>query len=106
LKDLFKQVMNSVGDEGLVTQKKAPAALHYAGPATHWEPGFVNVQIWMVEPMFVSNDQMKACRQNREGFMSMEQGVLLRVFNRAQEVANKRKEEPMDGGEGDDEAEM
>jgi hypothetical protein len=36
----------------------------------------------------------------------MEQGILLRVFNWAQEIVNKRKEEPMDGGKGDDEAEM
>ena len=106
LKGLFKQVTMYVADEGLLVQKKAPAALHYAGPATHREPGFMNVQVWMVDPTLISNDQMKACKQNRGAFMNMEAGVLLRVFTRAQEIAKERKEWPVDGGDGDDEEEM
>ena len=38
--------------------------------------------------------------------MSMEDGVSLRVRNWAQEIANERKEWPMDGGGGYDEAEV
>ena len=106
LKDLFKQVMNSVRDEGLAIQKRSPAAVHYTGPATYRETCFMNVQVWMVDSTFISIDQMKACKQNQGGFMSMAEVELLRLFNRAQEIANERKERVMDGGEGDNEAEM
>ena len=106
MKGLFKQVTVYVADEGLVAQKKAPATLHYSGPATHREPGFMNVQVWMVDPTIISPDQMKSCKQNREAFMNMEEGVLLRVFTKAQEVAKGRKEWSMDGGDGGDEGEM
>ena len=95
-----------VADEGLVAQKKAPAALHYTGPATYREPGLMNVQVWMVDPTLISHDQMRGCKQNRGAFMNMEAGVLLRMFTRAQEIAKERKERPADGGDGDDEGEM
>ena len=44
-------------------------------------------------------------RQSWEVFVSME-GTLVKVFNRAQEIAKDRKERSMDGGDSDDEAEM
>ena len=97
--------MNSAGKEGLVAQKRVPVALHYAGPFTNREPGFMNVQVWMVDPIMVGDDKLKGCRQSREGFVSME-AMLVQVFNRAQEIAKDRKERSMDGGDGDDEAEM
>ena len=91
MKGLFKQVTNSAGKEGLVAQKRVPVALHYAGPFTNQEPGFMNVQAWMVDPITVGDDKLKGCRQSWEGFVSME-GMLVRVFNQAQEIAKERKE--------------
>ena len=88
-----------------MAQKRVPAALHYAGPFTNREPGFINVQAWMVDPIIVGDDKLRGCRQSREGFVDME-GTLVKVFNRAQEIAKERKERSMDGGDGDDEAEM
>lgn len=88
-----------------MAQKRVPVALHYAGPFTNQEPGFMNVQAWMVDPITVGDDKLKGCRQSWEGFVSME-GMLVRVFNQAQEIAKERKEWSMDEGDGDDEAEM
>jgi hypothetical protein len=105
LKCLFKQVASLVADDGPAAQKKAPTVLHYIGPATNREPGFMNVQVWMVNAVIIGN-QVKACKQNREGFGDVEKGVLLRVFTRAQEIVKERKERPTDGGDGDDEGEM
>ena len=65
----------------------------------------MNVQAWMVDPITVGDDKLKGCRQSWEGFVSME-GMLVRVFNQAQEIAKERKEQSMDEGDGDDEAEI
>ena len=88
-----------------MAQKRVLAALHYAGPFTNQEPGFINIQAWMVDPIIVGDDKLKGCRQSQEGFVNME-GMLVKVFNQAQEIAKDRKEWSMDGGDNDDEAEM
>src|SRR5258706_13273158 len=91
--------MNSAGKEGLVAQKSVPVALHYAGPFTNREPGFMNVQVWMVDPIMVGDDKLKGCRQSWEGFVSMK-AMLEQGSNRAQEIARVGKKWSRNEGDG------